>query len=292
MAKTQANFPTSLDVLNTDREAGQVITSASYDVIEDAITEIEAEIRRVTPKTGTATLTEAMGGTVLVSAAGAAYTITLPTAVGNTGLTYHFIKTDANYTLITLAANGAETFNYESSTGAPVATYPRLNTYCAEVTVVSDGANWQCINERLGQVPECRVYLSTNQLNLTKSTWTLVLYDTESYDIGSNFNTTTHKFIVPIPGKYQIIDVLCWYGASVVATKNYTTQYRIGASAQQTHTAHSSLVANVVNSLLDVAILAIADEITIWAVNDSGVDTVDIDCDTYYPLIIKLISKS
>ena len=42
MAKTQANFPTSLDVLNTDREAGQVITSASYDVIEDAITEIEA----------------------------------------------------------------------------------------------------------------------------------------------------------------------------------------------------------------------------------------------------------
>ena len=190
MAKTQANFPTSLDVLNTDREAGQVITSASYDVIEDAITEIEAEIRRVTPKTGTATLTEAMGGTVLVSAAGAAYTITLPTAAGNTGLTYHFIKTDANYTLITLAANGAETFNYESSTGAPVATYARLNTYCAEVTIVSDGANWQCINERLGQVPTCRVYLSANMIDIFQDYDVFIDLNTENYDIGSNFDNS------------------------------------------------------------------------------------------------------
>ena len=146
----------------------------------------------VTAKTTTALLTEAEAGTILVSAAGGAYTVTLPTAVNNAGLTYHFIKTDANYTLITLAANGAETFNYENSTGAPVATYARLNTYCAEVTVVSDGSNWQCINERLGQVPMVSAYKDGgNQENIVNILWTVVDLDTEDLDIGNNFNMTT-----------------------------------------------------------------------------------------------------
>ena len=50
MAKNQSNYPGSLDVLDTDRQAGQLVTSDSYDIIEDAITEIEAELRRVTAK--------------------------------------------------------------------------------------------------------------------------------------------------------------------------------------------------------------------------------------------------
>jgi len=41
MAKNQCNFPASLDTLDTDRQAGQVVTSDSYDVVETAITEIE-----------------------------------------------------------------------------------------------------------------------------------------------------------------------------------------------------------------------------------------------------------
>ena len=46
MAKNQANFPTSLDTLDTDRVAGQVVTSDSYDIIETAITEIEKVVPR------------------------------------------------------------------------------------------------------------------------------------------------------------------------------------------------------------------------------------------------------
>ena len=42
MAKKQCDFPTSLDTLDTDRVAGQIVTSDSYDVIETAITEVEA----------------------------------------------------------------------------------------------------------------------------------------------------------------------------------------------------------------------------------------------------------
>ena len=145
----------------------------------------------VTAKTTTALLTEAEAGTILVSAAGGAYTVTLPTAAGNTGLTYHFIKTDANYTLITLAANGAETFNYENSTSAPVATYARLNTYCAEVTVVSDGTNWQCINERLGQVPIALVYRDAQLVNIPNAIIFYIPFTVENYDIGNNYNMGT-----------------------------------------------------------------------------------------------------
>ena len=144
----------------------------------------------VTAKTTTATLTEAEAGTILCSAA-SAYTITLPTAVGNTGLTYHFKKTDANYTLITLDGDGTETINYENSTSAPVLTYNRLNTYCAEVTIVSDGANWQVIDEALGQVPSCWAFLDHSQFNFSSDSDQKVELNAEDFDTGDNFDIST-----------------------------------------------------------------------------------------------------
>jgi len=144
----------------------------------------------VTTKTTTDTLTIAEAGLIKVSAA-SAYTLTLPTAVGHEGLTYHFVKTDANYNLITLDGNGTETFNFPNDDGVPKETYTRLNTYCAEVTVVSDGSNWQCINEKLGQVPECLVYLGSDQLDFTSDAIQRIDLDTESYNVGANFDMST-----------------------------------------------------------------------------------------------------
>jgi len=147
--------------------------------------EIKYAVTRVTTKTGAGTLTVSEGGLIKVSAA-SAYTLTLPTAVGHEGLTYHFVKTDANYNLITLDGNGTETFNFPNDDGVPKQTYTRLNTYCAEVTVVSDGANWQCINEKLGQVPYCNVYLATAQsIPNNLSTW--INFGGKITDIGNNF---------------------------------------------------------------------------------------------------------
>ena len=56
---------------------------------------------------------------------------------------------------------------------------------------MSDGANWQVIDEALGQVPECKVYLNTKQSNILDSLWISVAIDTESYDIGSNYDIST-----------------------------------------------------------------------------------------------------
>ena len=192
---------------------GNLASSTSANLISTLSDEIGAGKARfdtsVTTKNGAGAISVAEAGKILVSA-GAGYTLTLPTASGNTGLEYHFIKTDANYNLITLDASGAETFNYENSTSAPTLTYIRLNTYCAEVTIVSDGTNWQVINEVMGQVPECLAYLSSNQNNIVHQTNTTVELDAEAYDIGSNFNIGTHIFTAPISGKYFIIGRVAW----------------------------------------------------------------------------------
>ena len=153
---------------------------------------IAAPSETVTTKTGTATLTVAEAGIVLVSAT-AAYTLTLPTAAGNAGLRYHFIKTDANYNLITLAGNGTETFNYPNDNGAAQITYPRLNTYGAEVTVVSDGSNWQCLNEQLGLIPRGHIYFGPRtQENIHAGSYaTRISMDTVDIDVGSIADVST-----------------------------------------------------------------------------------------------------
>ena len=48
MAKEQCNFPTTLDTLDTDRVAGQDILSATTDILETAVTEIEKYITTLT----------------------------------------------------------------------------------------------------------------------------------------------------------------------------------------------------------------------------------------------------
>lgn len=134
MAKNQCNYPNSLDNLITDRQSGDIVTSNSYDILETAITEIEAELRRKTIKTVATTLLISEGGLIKVSAV-SAYSLGLPTAAGNKGLVYFIIKTDDNSNLITIDADGTETINGEL-------TYTDLNYQWAYIVIKSDDANW------------------------------------------------------------------------------------------------------------------------------------------------------
>ena len=176
LTDTPANFTNSAGKLARVNSTPNALEFANYN--------------NVTTKSGTCTLTVAEQGLILVSA-GSDYTINLPTAVGNLGLTYHVIKTDNNYNAVTFDGDGTETINYENSTGTPNLTYARLNTLCAEATFVSDNSNWQVMNEAMGQVPECKVYLGTDQNDVTQGVTRVIELDTESYDIGSNFNVGT-----------------------------------------------------------------------------------------------------
>lgn len=262
----------------------KVCVAAAADLVEQLLP-------KVTAKTGACTLTLAEQGLILVSA-DAAYTITLPTAVGNKGLTYRFLKTDANYNLITLDGDGGETFNYPNDAGAAQTTYPRLNTYCAEVTVVSDGANWQCINEKLGLVPKCRVYLGTMQEDLVDDTVTLLNLDTENYDVGSNFNTTTHKFVTPIPGKYKIIGQIYVESVSAITDSKYICYIYNGAASMASSGVHSSSVKSLTALIVGEFPLAIDDEITLCALAQCGAATTNIDDGTDRTWVfIKLVEK-
>jgi len=243
----------------------------------------------VTVITGTHTLTLAEEGTVLVSAV-AGYTTTLPTAVGHKGLAYDFLKTDANYNLITLAFHGAEKCNYPNAAGTPQATYPRLNTLGAGVRLVSDGANWQCVNERVGQIPACSVSMSANQDDLTSGLFTTLALDTEAYDIGGNFDTGTYTFTTPIPGRYLVAMCVAWNGPSVIADKKYTGRV-LGVSGEAIR---QSALADYLNCDFTKPVdLAKDATLILQGKQDSGVNTVDVrgGNPAYTSMVIHLLSK-
>ena len=248
-------------------------------------------ILNVTKKTGVCTLTIANQGVVFVTAA-AGYTITLPTAVGNAGLVYRFIKTDNNYNLITLDGNGAETFNYPNDSGVATVNYARLNTYGAEVTIVSDNVGWQCINEKIGQIPKCRVYLGTDQLNIPDSTWTKVNFDTETFDIGGNFDAVTnHVFTVPIDGLYSIESMIRW----VNGTADSRIMIRISKNAVALTVKEERLNSLTYQSMAisDKRKFVKTDTIQIQVLQTTGAATIDIyGSITTTFLNIRLLEKS
>jgi hypothetical protein len=121
------SYPSAVDGLEYGAEPGTVTATTN------PLRRTVAQEVPVATKTAAYTLTAA-DDTVLASAGGGAFTLTLPTAVGIAGRTYTVVKTDSSANAVTLDGNGAETIN-----GA--ATYA-LSTQYARVTVRSDGAGW------------------------------------------------------------------------------------------------------------------------------------------------------
>jgi hypothetical protein len=78
---------------------------------------------------------------IVCNAATAAFTITLPTAVGALGRTYTIKKTDSSANAVTVDPNGSQTID-----GQLTVTLARQWQY---VQVVSDGANWQLTDSPL-----------------------------------------------------------------------------------------------------------------------------------------------
>lgn len=78
----------------------------------------------------------------VILCSGSAFTVTLVTATGNTGLVQRIKKTDSSLTnIITIATTSSQTID-----GATTTT---LNTQYEEIEVVSDGSNWQLLNRTI-----------------------------------------------------------------------------------------------------------------------------------------------
>jgi hypothetical protein len=78
---------------------------------------------------------------ILGSTAGGIWTLTLPTAVGNTGKLFKLRKTTADTTVWTIDGNGTETLT-ENGVAATTTT---INTIGETLEIVSDGAGWQVV---------------------------------------------------------------------------------------------------------------------------------------------------
>lgn len=79
---------------------------------------------------------------ILADASSAAFTITLPTAVGIKGKILEVQKTDSDFTnAVTLDGNGSETIAGSTTT--------TLNTQYETLKIISDGTNWQILERRI-----------------------------------------------------------------------------------------------------------------------------------------------
>ena len=119
---------------------------------------------------------------------------------------------------------------------------------------------------------KARAFLSATQLNIVDITWTKVLLNTESYDVGSDF--ADYKFTVPVTGYYLITARIVF--TTVTADKSYTAAiYKNGALASSSSIIAAAAVTTYVD-VSDVLYLTAADYIELYSYQDSGGDLVDI----------------
>lgn len=64
----------------------------------------------------------------------------------------------------------------------------------------------------------CRAYLSSTQTYSSVGTFMKIAFNTENYDVGNDFNTTTNTFTAPVAGYY---DIRCGIAPNVGADGDY-----------------------------------------------------------------------
>ena len=125
---------------------------------------------------------------------------------------------------------------------------------------------------------KARAYLAGSQANLVNATPTLVNLETESYDIGSDFDTGTHLFTVPVSGWYSVSAMI--HFSSVVASKEYHLLIKNAAAEviiQKWENSPSVMVNSVLGiAVSDIVYLAAEDTLGLYAQSDAGVNTVDL----------------
>lgn len=96
----------------------------------------------VVSKTGNYTLLTT-DNVVLCDSSGGTFTLTLPTAVGNTQR-YYLKKTDSSLTAVSIATTSSQTIDSVTTNS--------LNTQGEELELYSDNSNWQIINRRIPSI--------------------------------------------------------------------------------------------------------------------------------------------
>lgn len=104
--------------------------------------------------------------------------------------------------------------------------------------------------------------------SLPSGTFTTVLFDTEEFDVGSDYNTSTGKFVVPVTGYY-----LLTAGVQLDSLTDGTrgiTKLMVGATEIARQVLHASHTQNLTPSVSTIAYLTASDEVTVEAYQITG----------------------
>lgn len=143
---------------------------------------------------------------------------------------------------------------------------------------------------KINNIVMTSAYMSTNQSSLTNNSWTKLNLNTVSYDVGSNFDTTNHKFIAPVTGLYRIRGVV--HFTSVIATKQYGAALYKNGSAIKYAFGHSSTTDDISIPVDTEVFLKQNDYIELFANPNAGASTVAaLSGSQYTSLIVRLITK-
>lgn len=163
-------------------------------------------------KTGNYTLVNGTDQVVFGDASGGAFTFTLPTAVGNTGQIFTMIKITTSTASITIATTSAQTL------GSMASGVAKLDFINENLTVVSDGTNWQVLN---WSYPQKEYALTVTGSGWTSELATGRIYKSLDQQWRISFN------VVGTMGSATAITLTM----ANITFKNFTGTNRIGISA-------------------------------------------------------------
>lgn len=145
--------------------------------------------------------------------------------------------TSANVSTIDLSSYGTIASTWRVvilDTGAtayinPIATDLNLTGQADGDRVVFDGSNWVRKEACLFSA-----YMVGNQVISTTGVFEVVGFNNEDFDIGSNFNTTTHLFTAPVTGYYQF-NLAAFIGSPQTNVNNLTLCFSRDAASTIEH---------------------------------------------------------
>jgi hypothetical protein len=124
---------------------------------------------------------------------------------------------------------------------------------------------------------KARAYLSADQDNITSSDFTKINLDSESYDIGSDFNVSTYKFVTPVAGYYIIMARVNFEGTELAANKIASVLVYVDGASVSRADCHISVDGVITASVSDIIYVAADKDIELYAYTNVIGNVVDID---------------
>ena len=180
----------------------------------------------------TTTYTAVFGELVSADTSGGAWTLTLPTAVGNTGRRIGaYLKTAGNK--LTLDPNGSQTIRTRSETATTIGLWVAGDL----VVLVSDGANWVAIVDNL--IPHQARMTRDAAQSINNNTATRIQFDNTDYDNASIATEgASAQFVIKRAGKYRI--EATWRADGIDDTEYALVYILLNATSINTHSVRST----------------------------------------------------